>query len=72
MMESVLKPNENTFTPYKNVEFDKNFKGEVEYLYQKEEQNLQEELFKMYEEMEDEKDEYDSEEDPADEPHSEK
>ena len=54
MMESVLKPAENTFTPYKNVEFDANYKSEVEYMYMKEEQTLQEELFKMYEEIEDE------------------
>ena len=53
----------NQFEPLKKVEFDKSYSGDqFEYLYQREEKELQDKLFKMYEEMEEEQAEEDDDE----------
>ena len=50
----MLRPTENIFEPGKQVQYDKQYAGDqMTYSYQKEERELQEKLFKMYEEMDD-------------------
>lgn len=57
-IESVIKPKENTFEPGKQVEFDASYKGdEMNYQHQSVEQELQDKLFQMYEEINDDGDE---------------
>ena len=53
-MEAILRPTDNNFEPGQNVQFDKNYNNEQSYLYQREEKDLQDQLFKMYEEITDE------------------
>ena len=51
-------PKENDFEPGKNVEFDPKYnENETKYLYQKEEKDLQDKLFQLYEEINPEADE---------------
>ena len=51
-------PNENTFEPGKQVEFDPKYAGDQHsYLYQKEEKDLQDKLFQIYEEINEDTDE---------------
>ena len=43
---------QNTFEPGKQVEYDPNYTGDqLNYLYQKEEKDLQDKLFQIYEEI---------------------
>ena len=51
-------PKENDFEPGKNVEFDPKYNdNQTKYLYQKEEKDLQDKLFQLYEEINPEADE---------------
>ena len=57
-IEKVLNKSQNTFEPGKNVEFDKSYSGDqFEYQYQQEEKALQDELFAMYDQIENENEE---------------
>ena len=48
----------NTFEPLKNVQYDRKYSGDqYHYSYEREEKDLQEKLFKMYEELEEEEEE---------------
>ncbi|CDW89118.1 UNKNOWN [Stylonychia lemnae] len=55
----VIGANEpNQFEPLKNVEFDKSYSGDqFQYQYQLEEKQLQDQLFKLYDELEEEREE---------------
>ena len=45
----------NTFEPLKNVEYDRSYSGDqFKYSYEQEEKDLQEKLFKLYEQLEEE------------------
>ena len=57
-IESVLKPKENTFEPGKQVEYDPSYTGDqMNYLHQSQEKDLQDKLFAIYEEINEDTDE---------------
>ena len=57
-IETVLNRQDNKFEPGKNVEFDKSYTGDqMSYSFEREEAKVQEELFKMYDEMVEEEEE---------------
>ena len=56
-MEQVLRPRDNTFEPGKRVEYDPSYTGDqLSYLYEKEEKELQDKLFQIYEDLSEEED----------------
>lgn len=51
-IEKVLSRDQNQFEPGKKIEYDKSYAGDqFQYLYQKEEKDLQDELFKAYDQV---------------------
>ena len=57
-IEKVLRPTENTFEPGKQVALDNTYTGDqYHYRYQREEKDLQDKLFQIYEEVTDDGDE---------------
>ena len=53
----MLQPTVNTFEPGKQVEYDKNFEGDqLKYGYERQERELQDKLFALYEEIDEEND----------------
>lgn len=54
-IEKVLNREQNEFEPGKNIEYDKSYAGDqFQYLYQKEEKDLQDQLFEAYDKIVDE------------------
>ena len=57
-ISKVIGSTKNTFEPLKNVQYDKSYSGDqYHYSYEREEKDLQEQLFKMYESIEEEEEE---------------
>ena len=57
-IEEVLRPKENHFEPGQQVEFDPKYAGDqFKYLYEREERDLQDKLFQLYEEINEEQEE---------------
>ena len=51
-IEKVLNKEQNQFEPGKQIDYDKSYAGDqFQYLYQNEEKDLQDELFKAYDEV---------------------
>ena len=51
----MLRPRENNFEPGKQVQYDPSYTGDqFNYLHQKEERDLQDKLFELYEEIDEE------------------
>ena len=51
-IEKVLNKEQNQFEPGKNIEYDKSYAGdEYQYSYQKEEHDLQNQLFEAYDQL---------------------
>jgi len=57
-IESVLQPTLNVFEPGKGIEYDPKYEGDqYKYLYQQKEKELQDQLFELYEQIDEENDE---------------
>ena len=57
-IEQVIRPTENIFEPGKQVEFDPKYTGDqVSYRYEREERDLQNKLFQLYEDISEDTDE---------------